>query len=71
MDAAGPKHAFHEAIAVHHPVGAIGIAVCCVADRVHDTLDAPTLSVAPNGDALRRPFAVDVRGLPVSLRGFL
>jgi len=34
-------------------------------------LDAPTPSVAPNGDAPRWSFAVDVRGLPVSLRGFL
>ena len=34
-------------------------------------LDAPTPSVASNGDAPRWSFAVDVRGLPVSLRGFL
>ena len=34
-------------------------------------LDAPTPSVAPNDDAPQRSFAVDVRGLPVSLRGFL
>ena len=34
-------------------------------------LDAPTPSVAPNDDAPQRSFAVAVRGLPVSLRGFL
>ena len=34
-------------------------------------LDAPTPSVAPNDDAPQRSFAVAVRGLLVSLRGFL
>jgi len=41
------------------------------ADRAHGRLEAPTLSLAPYDDALRRPFAVVVRGLPVSLCSFL
>ena len=39
-------------------------------DRARSKRDAPTPSVAPNDDALRRLFAVVVRGLPVSLRSF-
>ena len=38
---------------------------------VLDRLDVLILSQAPNGDKLQRSFAGDVRGLPVSLRGFL
>ena len=34
-------------------------------------LHAPKHSRAPNGNAPQRSFADDVRGLPVSLRGFL
>ena len=43
----------------------------CEVDRVLDRLDVLILSQAPNGDKLQRSFAGDVRGLPVSLRGFL
>ena len=56
---------------VRHSAGATSIAGYCEVDRAHDNLDAPTPSVAPNIDAPQWSFAVDVRGLPVSLRGFL
>ena len=71
MDVAWLKHAFHEVNVVHRPAGATGIAGYYEVDRAHDNLDAPTPSVAPNIDAPQWSFAVDVRGLPVSLRGFL
>ena len=72
VDVAWPKHRISRSSRrLIILVGEIGIAGCYEVDRGRGTLDAPILSVAPNGDVLRRAFAVDVRGLPVSLRGFL
>ena len=48
-----------------------GTAEYCEVDPARGTLDAPTLCAAPDDDVSRQPFVVDVRGLPVSLRGFL
>ena len=56
---------------VHHAADVADNAVYREVDRARGKRDAPTPSVAPNDDALRRLFAVVVRGLPVSLRSFL
>jgi len=68
---ASPKHASHEVTVVHHAADVADNAVYRKVDRARGKRDAPTPSVAPNDDALRRLFAVVVRGLPVSLRSFL
>ena len=56
---------------VHHAADVVDNAVYREVDRARGNGDAPTPSVAPDDDALRRLFAVVVRGLPVSLRSFL
>ena len=71
MGVASPKHASHEVTVVHHAADVADNAVYREVDRARGKRDAPTPSVAPNDDALRRLFAVVVRGLPVSLCGFL
>ena len=51
--------------------GTTDLAGYCEVDRGRDMLDAPKTSVIPNGDVPQRSFSVDVRGLPISRRGFL
>ena len=71
MAVAWPEPASREVSEPRHPAAATGNVAYCELDRVLDRLGVLILSEAPNDDELQRPFDADVRGLPVSLRGFL
>ena len=71
MAVAWPEPASREVSEPRHPAAATGNVAYCELDRVLDRLGVLIISEAPNDDELLRPFDADVRGLPVSLRGFL
>jgi len=68
---AWPEPASREVSEPRHPAAATGNVAYYGLDRVLDRLGVLMLSEVPNEDELLRPFDADVRGLPVSLRGFL
>ena len=71
MAVAWPEPASREVSEPRHPAAATGNVAYYGLDRVLDRLGVLMLSEVPNEDELLRPFDADVRGLPVSLRGFL
>jgi hypothetical protein len=70
-DADDPVNAYIIVTFVRSPPDATDIAECYVAGPERGTHDAPTLSLASNGNVRWTPCVGDVQGLPVSLGGFL